>query len=830
MAYYIGIDLGTTNSAICSYDGMTTRIWKSPEQTDVTPSAIYIDKRGNRYYGQKACSQATYNPGNSATLFKRFLGTDKKIHFEDADITMSPEECSAEILRVLYGYLPDEIRSDPETATVITVPAAFGVMKKDATMEAARKAGIGRVALMQEPVAAVMSILKESPEDGLFLVYDLGGGTFDVSIAENIAGKVSLLANGGIEICGGRDIDRKMFDTIVMPWLRENFVLPEDLSEEKKYRKLVRIAQWACERAKIELSYSGTGTIAMTEDEVRCDDEEGNEIYFDIVVTTDQMNELMEGIISDTVSASRETIAKTGLRTEDIAKIVFIGGPTNYSPLREKVAEMLGIPANTGVNPMTAVAEGASVFAESIDWSGVSHNRKKMNDSREIAADLTLKYITRTPSDKAKVMLAADSGHEDLFIQFESTDTGWVSGKMPVRDKLISELPLTQMGDNHFIAVITDGNGDNAGREPENIVITRTLATVSAIPASHSIGIEVQSRLGGESELVFLVREGDRLPHKGVIRVKAGRTVKAGSAESLNIKLWEGDIQSRIEDNRFIGMLKIRGVDIEAGVIPVGADIDCEYEVSDSGHITLEASVPYIAATFKGHNLYSRQEGVDSIDKNMIANAGTALLIEIESMLTRIPDPRLYDAKVKAMSASCAALLKDDDTEQIQKADSDLQEARKIAGRFRKENQRLVKEVKLSERKSYYERNVREYADAAEQKEIENYFTLAELSMAGTGEYFEDIISDLSGKFASVLWKQDWYILLIYEDYTADPSEYTNEKEFARLKKSGDAAREDADFAALRRIVIRLSNIRIRRNIAENGSAAIFDPANIIKG
>ena len=233
MAYYIGIDLGTTNSAICSYDGMTTRIWKSPEQTDVTPSAIYIDKRGNRYYGQKACSQATYNPGNSATLFKRFLGTDKKIHFEDADITMSPEECSAEILRVLYGYLPDEIRSDPETATVITVPAAFGVMKKDATMEAARKAGIGRVALMQEPVAAVMSILKESPEDGLFLVYDLGGGTFDVSIAENIAGKVSLLANGGIEICGGRDIDRKMFDTIVMPWLRENFVLPEDLSEEK---------------------------------------------------------------------------------------------------------------------------------------------------------------------------------------------------------------------------------------------------------------------------------------------------------------------------------------------------------------------------------------------------------------------------------------------------------------------------------------------------------------------------------------------------------------------------------------------------------------------
>ena len=115
MSYYIGIDLGTTNSAICSYDGQNIRIWKSPEQNDVTPSAIYVDKRGNKYYGSKAYTQAPYNPTNSATLFKRFMGTSTKIYLEAADLTLTPEDCSAEILKVLYGYLPEEIKNDPES-------------------------------------------------------------------------------------------------------------------------------------------------------------------------------------------------------------------------------------------------------------------------------------------------------------------------------------------------------------------------------------------------------------------------------------------------------------------------------------------------------------------------------------------------------------------------------------------------------------------------------------------------------------------------------------------------------------------------------------------
>ena len=217
MKNFVGIDLGTTNSAICTYDGESTRVWKSPEQNDVTPSAIYIDKRGNKYVGKRAYDSAPHSPNNSALLFKRLMGTSTPIELKAIGETKTPEECSAEVLKVLYGYLPEEIRNDPNTGTVITVPAAFNQMQKDATMHAAEMAGLGNVALMQEPVAAVMSVMKARNTDGIFLIYDLGGGTLDIAIAESIGGRVNLLAHGGIAMCGGRDFDRVLFDNVVKP-------------------------------------------------------------------------------------------------------------------------------------------------------------------------------------------------------------------------------------------------------------------------------------------------------------------------------------------------------------------------------------------------------------------------------------------------------------------------------------------------------------------------------------------------------------------------------------------------------------------------------------
>ncbi|WP_426117462.1 Hsp70 family protein, partial [Massilia sp. PWRC2] len=313
MKNYIGIDLGTTNSAVCAYDGESLRLFKSPDQNDVTPSAIFIDRRSNKYVGKRAYDNAARNPENAATLFKRLMGTSTPVKLPAVDLVMTPEECSAEILRVLFGYMPEEIRNDPETGTVITVPAAFNQMQKDATMAAAEMAGLGKVALMQEPVAAVMSVMRHRKGDGMFLVYDLGGGTLDIAIAESISGRVSLLAHGGIAMCGGRDFDRLLLDNVVKPWLLKNFDLPEDFSSDKRYATLRHMATWAAEKAKIELSSSDEAVVTLDDGELRIKDESGVDVYIDISVSREVFDDLIAAKLEESIAAARETMEKAGL-------------------------------------------------------------------------------------------------------------------------------------------------------------------------------------------------------------------------------------------------------------------------------------------------------------------------------------------------------------------------------------------------------------------------------------------------------------------------------------------------------------------------------------
>ena len=827
MRYYIGIDLGTTNSAICSYDGTTVRVWKSPEQNDVTPSAIYVDKRGNRYYGNKAYNQAPYNPNNSATLFKRFMGTSTKIELEAAQLSLTPEECSAEILKVLYGYLPEEIRNDPETAVVITVPAAFNQMKKDATLQAAKMAGINNVALMQEPVAAIMSIMRASKQEGIFLVYDLGGGTFDVSIAENINGKVNLLAHGGVEMCGGRDIDRMVFNQIVVPWLRSNFSLPEDFLINRKYKTFCRVAQWATERAKIELSANEISTIALSEGEARTTDEDGNEMYLDIDLNRQQVDSIIADLVKETVEATRETMSKAGLSANDIERIVFVGGPTNYKPLRDKIAYELSLPANIDVNPMTAVAEGASIFAESIDWSSNTHSRKAANEVIKTNLDLSFKYEARTPNSTARIMCVLGNELNGYTIEITSSDTGWSSGSAALKNNMMVSLPLSKNGENAFIVKVMDEFGREQPIGSNIIVITKTLATIGAIPASHSIGVEVIDKLGGVPELMFLVEEGDSLPKKGTITVKAGQTLKAGTNNSINIKLWEGNIQSPITDNRFIGMLKITGTDIDSGVVPTGADIECEYEILDSGTINLEVSIPCIGASFANRNFYSRQEGqIDLTDIDSIAEQGRLVLDRIDSMAEKVDDPQLAEARKKAERAANLDSQPQSEAEDVQKANNDLLDAKKLINKTRQANLKTIRQMDLDSCVEFFNELVRQYATEAEEQAFDNLTRTAQRSIDRNDTDFDNILDSMKTKNTLILIRQDWFIVDWYKRSVASSSNYSDVTKFRQLKQLGDQALADDDIDQLRRVLFELLSIQIH---ADSG-AGMFDIANIIKG
>jgi len=830
MKNYIGIDLGTTNSAICAYDGESLRLFKSPDQNDVTPSAIFIDKRNNKYVGKRAYDNAARNPENAATLFKRFMGTSTPVRLPGVDLTTTPEECSAEILRVLFGYLPEEVRNAPDTGTVITVPAAFSQMQKDATMAAAEMAGLGKVALMQEPVAAVMSVMRHRKGDGMFLVYDLGGGTLDIAIAESISGRVSLLSHGGIAMCGGRDFDRLLLDNVVKPWLLENFDLPEDFSTDKRYAKLRHLATWAAEKAKIELSSSDEAVVTLDDSELQVRDASGTDIYLDIAVKRERFDELISEKVNESIAAAREAMDKAGLSPHDIGHVVFVGGPTQYKPLRDKVAFELGIAASTDVNPMIAVAEGAALFAESIDWA--SQNRGRKSGRGSLAAggglDLSFNYQARTPDSKAKVVAKVSGKAADgIAFQIDSVDTGWTSGRAALKDGAMIELPLAKPGENLFKVFVFDGAGGAVKLAQDKIAISRTAAQIDAIPASHSIGVEAREKIGGRLVLDYLVREGDQLPKRGNKTFKAEESLRAGAAGSIKFKLWEGSIEDPVSDNEFIGMFEIKGTDFSDGVIAKGADLLCEYEVRDSGNIVLEVTVPSIGGAFpSGRNFYSRQEGqVDYTQAaKRIEEESERIGHRLQGVSRQVHDSRLDQARNRLERAR--SLGGENDPESAKQAMSDIRDAKKLLAQARKDHLAVIRGIELDKAVEFFDSHIRQYARPAETATFDNLAKTAKRSIDNNSGDFESHLDEMRGKTFSIVWRQDWFVIDRLKWFSERPFLFADAAEYEELCRVGRQAIESSDIDKLRQVVAQLDLIRIDTS----GEGDMLAGSNILMG
>jgi molecular chaperone DnaK len=828
MKHYVGIDLGTTNSAISTFDGEDIKTYKDTEQNDVTPSAIFIDRRGNKFVGKRAYDNAARSPDNAATGFKRFMGTKTPIKLAAVDVLMTPEECSAEILQVLYAYLPEEIRNDPDTGTVITVPAAFNQMQKDATKAAAESAGLGKVALMQEPVAAVMSVMRKRKTDGIFLVFDLGGGTLDIAIAQSTSGRVSLLAHGGIAMCGGRDFDRILMDNVVSPWLCSHFDLPDDFIIDKKYSSLRSMALWATEKAKIALSSKEESVISMDDSELRIKDRAGEDIYLDIPLSKAKYNELISEKLNEAISATRDTIEKAGLSAHSIERMVFVGGPTQYAHLREKISFELGIPFSNEVNPMTAVSEGAAVFAESIDWSNESRGRKSARGT--IAASGTLNvgfaYVARTTDTKAKIVVKIGGKVIDgSTFQVDSIDVGTNSGKIPLKDGAFYEATLTKPGANKFKIYVFDPAGGSITIAENILVITRTAAQIDAIPASHSIGVEAREKLGGPFVLDYLVKEGDSLPKKGKRTYRSDEALKAGSPSSINFKLWEGTIEDPIRDNQFVGIFEIRGSHFSEGMIPKGAELQMDYEVLDSGNIVININVPCIQGNFEsGRTFYTRDVGeVDysNVSKRIVEETSD-ISERIDAISDKINDPRLDQARERLNRADPKTIAAD--PESAGHAMANVQEAKKLLALARKSNLKIIRQIDLDSCVNFFNESVRKHARPIESSSFDKLVVTAKSCIENNKNDFANHLRDLRGRNWEILFRQDWFVIDRFNWMIQSPHLFMDAAEFSELSRLGRQALAAGDIDKLRPIMNHLDNVRIRIG----GDDRILSGANIL--
>lgn len=350
MSKVIGIDLGTTNSCVAVMEGGEPAVITNPEGARTTPSVVGFTKTGERLVGQLAKRQAVSNPDRTFASIKRHMGTDYKVTVDDKNY--SPQEVSAMILQKIKAdaeaYLGEKV-----SQAVITVPAYFNDSQRQATKDAGKIAGLEVLRIINEPTAAALAYGMDKGEEHTILVFDLGGGTFDVSILELGDGVFEVKATNGNNRLGGDDFDKRIMDWLVAEFKKENGI---DLAADKmSAQRLIE----AAEKAKIELSNMLSTNINLP---FITADASGPK-HLDLTLTRAKFDELTADLVESTMGPTRQALQDAGLQPSDINKIILVGGSSRIPAVQEAIKKNLGQEPHRGVNPDECVAIGAAIQA-----------------------------------------------------------------------------------------------------------------------------------------------------------------------------------------------------------------------------------------------------------------------------------------------------------------------------------------------------------------------------------------------------------------------------------------------------------------------------------
>ena len=349
MAKIIGIDLGTTNSCVAVYEGGEPTVIPNPEGNRTTPSVVAFSKTGERMVGQVAKRQAITNPDRTVMSIKRKMGSDAKVEIDGKKY--SPQEISAMILQKMKSDAEAFLGCEVKQA-VITVPAYFSDAQRQATKDAGKIAGLDVLRIINEPTAAALAYGLDKEGEQKILIFDLGGGTFDVSLLEISDGVFEVLATAGNNRLGGDDFDEKIID-----WMAETFARDNGGIDLRKDKMALQRLKEAAEKAKIELSGMMQSTISLP---FITADATGPK-HFEATLTRAKFDELTRDLVEATMGPTKQVIKDAGISVSDISKVLLVGGSTRIPAVQEEVRKFTGKDPFKGINPDECVAIGAAI-------------------------------------------------------------------------------------------------------------------------------------------------------------------------------------------------------------------------------------------------------------------------------------------------------------------------------------------------------------------------------------------------------------------------------------------------------------------------------------
>lgn len=623
-----GIDLGTTNSAICRMEKGEPVVIKTDVLKDTMPSCISVNKKGSIKAGDSAYNtmkqdkrRATksWHKGASNTYveFKRTMATDTQYPCSNLHKSFSSEELSAEVLKALKSFVTDEKFS----SVVITVPAKFTVNQKTATMEAAKMAGFKHCELLQEPIAASMAYGVSSEEkDGLWMVFDFGGGTFDAALLKVEDGIMQVFDTEGDNYLGGKNLDYAIVDNIIIPYLQENYAIDGYLQDEEKKEVLRDAMKTYAEDAKNQLSFKDHEDIISNLGDLG-EDEDGEEIELDLTLSQAQVFDVMRPYFQKAVDICKNLIQRNNLNGSQITKLILVGGPTHSPLIRQMLREQVTPNVDTSIDPMTAVATGAALYASTMD-AEVSDKEIKVGT---VKLDVSYESTTVEMAEYVSVCLAEGSILNRVFVEFVRGDKAWASGKVEINSKGdVVELNLLEGKANSFNISCYDDKGNILPCFPNEITIIQG-SVVGAAPLPYNIAIARWDRNKKRSVIRMAkgLEKNKPLPATGVINdLKTTRQLRPGlSSDVLTVPIHQVDDFEEAEGKsaslyEHVADVVITGEDVDT-LMPADSLVDVTLKVDSSEQMRLEVrflatgfTVEKVLDTSKKHTMEDTNEQI----------------------------------------------------------------------------------------------------------------------------------------------------------------------------------------------------------------------------
>lgn len=583
-----GIDLGTTNSLIAKYSNGGVEVFKNPIGHKETLPSVVAFKKERILVGDKAKEYTEKDPENVMAFFKRKMGTAESFFIPAIQKNITSVELSAYVLKELKNFV---YTGETVQSVVITIPASFDTIQSNATKQAGYQAGFNEVILLQEPIAASLAFANKRNDDsikGKWLVYDLGGGTFDVALVTFENGEMRVKDHEGDNFLGGIDFDQLIVEKLIVPHLLSKGIfnnLHNELKQSKgKYNKEYYIMLIKAEEAKVALSSADNVEI-----EFEIEDDAGT--HHDIYFTINRLD--FENIIKKQIEYTLELLTKiidrNQLQSLDIEEVILIGGSTYIPLVRNMIASELNIKVNASTDPTTAVAIGAAYYAGSktiqITNNASFHNADTKNQLEIKAA---FQHITK---DNEEYFVANIIGtHDNAFYRITRTDGGFDSGIKNLTNKISEILPLLSNTTNIFNIKIVDEKNNSISTNLDSFEIVHGKFSVLGQPLPNDICIEIDDIDNNITKCEVLFERNAILPLKKTIIKEITRTIEKGSTDRVIINVLEGNKYAIPSSNFPLGVIEIKGENLTTDLIK-GSDIEIRLEMTESRDLKIKATL-----------------------------------------------------------------------------------------------------------------------------------------------------------------------------------------------------------------------------------------------